>query len=320
MRARLLWMPLPVLFWGCIPNPIAPPETPCPVVVDDGPGFTVTFPCGVSLKSSTDPVSSSRFFRDYRDESDNAYLLTVLSTTSLISLMDAESIRFVGTQTTQFGDLLVLADIAIGPSDVARTAVALLADEELLVCTISRATLPAGIESLVFATIDLLDTDGLGINARAMQGVATLLVPATELTALLSDNSVYRLNQSALRDVSAWSAGDPILVNESGAFDDPGGAFFLTNIGEWRSQPADFLGIAEPLTLTAVSSPPLASTRVTLSDKRTWQVSGSDVFKLDDWAVGDAIALVQDPGPPLGQSHILFNVTRGDQVAVSFAG
>lgn len=321
MRITLALMTA-LLLGGCdLFAPPPPPEPPCPLPVTDAPGFTITLPCGSTLQSEAPPGANVAWFRDYADPNGVHYLLIVLPPNSFqASVGDPGNFRFVGSIRTTAGDRMVRTETVASSNQSIQNAIGLLASGSLLSTSVGPLAGAGSAAGVVFASVDLLGTDGAGIDALAKQGAPTLLAPATDLLALLSNKAVYRLASTVAPDVPTWASGDSILVHRNMSFTSTPQAFFLTQIGQWISMPADYVGQASLLTIAAINHPLVGDTQIVLSDASIWNVLPADNYQLTDWAAGDAVGLAPDASLRANRTHLILNRKNGEAVAVGFAG
>ena len=279
-----------------------------------GPGFSVTLPASAVAVDPGVGIPGATFQAFYEDDLGYLYAVYSIDVGSLAVFSGDEanpSFRFDGTGTTSSGDFVILATVPGQYGDVT-AAMAQLADGQLLYVGVDASN---PMRNVVFASIDLADTDGTAIEDNAADGVPLLAAPVKGDLLVLDDQSVFRVSGSAdLLLTRNWSIGDPIMWHDSADFSWLITEFFLTKVGQWESVSADYVGLADLLTIESVVDLEYGSVEITLSDDTVWRVAYSDENVARTWEVGDNVALCEDPWSFLG--YTMIRLSTGASVVV----
>lgn len=316
MSRRFGWIVVPLvpLILGCPPQPSTGPGGTGSVQLE-GPGFSVVLPSGTKPLNVWVDMPGASYQALYEDELAHRYAFLVIGTNSIPSFSGDEnnsSTRFDGTGLTSTGDFIIVATSKETYGDLA-SAYAELADGQLLVIG-TEATNP--VRNIVFASIDLFDTDGAGIEQGAEEGLPRLAAPTTGDVVLLDDGVAYKVLGSAeRRRVSRWGIGNAIMTHEATGFVLATDPFFLTKIGEWQSVSANYLGVADRATITNIVDLASGTANVYLSNGSTWYVAVADEQEVRNWQVGDQVAVLKEV-TTYYTSYSLFRVASGVVAAV----
>ena len=304
---------------GCPQQPLdsgrEAPGTPAGPVQVKTAGFSVTLPSSAEPYDFGLDLPGATFQAFYTDDLDFMYVISTIDVGSLAQFSGDESndsIRFDGTGRTSSGDFIILMTRSGQYGDSTAT-MAKLADGQLLFVGTDTSN-PA--KNIVFASIELADTDGTSIEENASDGVPLLAAPTKDGIVLLDDNFAYRVTESAdLRQIAGWAVADSIMAHDAAdfsffSFAEP---FFLTKIGEWESVSAEYIGVAERATITAVTVE-FGSAELSLSNGSVWRAAYADENEAKTWNVGDEVALLEDSASFLG--YTLLRLTTGASIVV----
>ncbi len=225
------------------------PGTPAGPVQVKTAGFSVTLPSSAEPYDAGLEIPGATFQASFTDQLDYMYIIYTIDVGSLALFSGDESNRsgrFDGTGRTSSGDFIILATL---PSQYREqygnytAAIAELADGQLL-CVGTDTWNPA--KNIVFASIDLVNTDGTSLEDDASEGVPLLAAPTKDGVVVLDDDSAYRVTDPAdLRQLAGWAVGDAIMAHDASDFFSTPDIFFLTKIGEYESVAAEYIGTGE---------------------------------------------------------------------------
>ncbi|MFH1748206.1 MAG: hypothetical protein ABIG44_14320 [Planctomycetota bacterium] len=305
---------------GCPQQPLdsgrEAPGTPAGPVQVKTAGFSVTLPSSAEPYDVGLEIPGASFQAFYTEPLDYGYLIYTIDVGSLALFSGDESnnsTRFDGMGRTSAGDFIILATTPGQYGDYT-AAMAELEDGQLLYVGTDTSN-PA--KNIVFASIELVGTDGTSIEENASEGVPLLIAPAKDGIVLLDDNFAYRVTESAdLRQIAGWAVADSIMAHDAADFSlfSFGEPFFLTKAGEWESVSAEYIGVAESATITAVTDVEFGSAEVSLSNGSVWRAAYADENEAKTWNVGDEVALLEDSGSFLG--YTLLRLTTGASIVV----
>jgi len=280
----------------------------------------------VSLPTSSKPITfefgipGATFLKTLTDSSDHLYIVYTIPADSVASF-DSSAVDFStvynGVGRTSSGDFVVFTTATNASSELC-SALALLSDGQFLYVGTDCSN-PA--RTSVFASIDLADTDGASLSDVAKTGVPTLSSPAPSGVVVLSDDSAYRVSgPTDTRQVAAWARGDAVYPYEAGQFvPSAGHPFFLMNIGEWRSVPASYVGVARRASLVrvsdAASTPVGTGATLSLGNGTSWTSSVLDAPRARSWGLNSEVAVLDDAASPT--RYTVVNLVNGDNLAVS---
>jgi len=190
-------------------------------------------------------IPGATFQAIYTDDLDYLYIIYTIDVGSL-ALFSADesnaSTRFDGTGRTSSGDFILLAT-ARGQYGDLTGAMAELADGQLLFVGTDTSH-PA--KNLIFASIDLADTDGTSLEENASDGVPLLVSVTKDGFVVLDDDSAYRVTDPAdLQQLAGWASGDAIMAHHASDFFSSPAPFFLTKVAEYESVVGEYIGTGE---------------------------------------------------------------------------
>lgn len=293
-------------------NAQSPDPATRPLVLDSPRGFKVTLPAGSTVETLDAPLPGATYQAAYGDELGNLYIIFTYPADSIPSFSAGlADTRFDGAGETASGDFLIIVS---GSSEFNETvvAVAKLANDEYLYVG-TDATNP--LASVVFASIDLVGTDGRDLEQDGSEdALPSLNLPADGFL-VLADAAVYEVSSpQSLQQIAAWSAEDKILVTSADSFDtfEP---FFLTRIGEWVSVSARYVDEASFLTIDSTLPGETAPLLILLNDGTIWEPAYGQSNETARFAIGADVALVEDSTRFSG--HVMIDLTTGTAIDVS---
>jgi hypothetical protein len=237
---------------GCSQQPLelgqAALGMPAGPVQVSGAGFSVTLPSSAAPYDVGLQIPGATFQAAYKDDLAYLYIIYTIDAGSLAQFSGDEnnaSVRFDGTGRTSSGDFILLATVPAQYGDLAAVE-AVLADGQWL-CVGTDASNPA--RSIVFASIDLANTDGTSLEQNASGGVPLLVSTTNDGLIVLDDDSVYKIaDVGDLDQVAGWASGDAVMPHgASDFFPSSPELVFLTKIGEYQSVVAEYIGTGESI-------------------------------------------------------------------------
>jgi len=234
---------------GCPQQPLdsgrEAPGTPAgPVQLKAG-GFSVTLPSSAEPYDVGLDIPGATFQACYTDDLDYAYIIYTIDVGSLALFSGDESntsMRFDGMGRTSSGDFILLATMR-GRYRESTAAIAELADGQWL-CVATDTSNPA--KNIIFASIDLTNTDGTSLEENASDGVPLLVSVTKDGFVVLDDDSAYRVTDPGdLQQLAGWASGDAIMAQDASDFFSSPASFFLTKVGEYESVAAEYIGTGE---------------------------------------------------------------------------
>jgi len=280
----------------------------CPIELD-GPGFSVTIPCGF-VRQRTDPVEGSLYDRVYADDDLTIGVIVFPSTPGSGSLPEElATFRFNGPVTTASGDFLLQQNFQASGLEGERIS-GRLATGEFLIVGVFGASYDQDIQLVaasVFLSVDLQDTDGSGYIDFLTDFANVLQVRPTDGYIVLEDDSVWFVGTDDDAVVAFWNDADLVL---RGTPDSSSDDAMFTSMVSWESVDARLCGTGTEAVVAGINE-----REIVLESSVVLESSFADEDKLLFWQVGDPVSVVTGASCSTWSTYVV-NLRTGSAVGV----
>ena len=281
----------------------------CPIELD-GPGFSVTIPCGF-LRQRTDPLEGSLYDRVYVNTDLDIDVVVFPSSQPPGSLPEEFfTSQLNGPVTTSTGDFLLSVNVE-GSGVEGEGAIGMLANGDFLMVVVVGTSFDQDIQLVagdIFLSIDLQDTDGSGYIDFLAAGANVLQVRPSDGYIVLEDDSVWFVGTDDDAVVAFWNDADLVLRGTpDNSFDDAR----FTSMVSWESVDARLCGTGTQAVVAGINE-----REIVLESGVVLESSFADEDKLLFWwQVGDPVSVVTGASCSTWSTYVV-NLRTGSAVGV----